>query len=126
MKGLSALLDLYGCDMQALRSMEVFYRTLARIAKVVGFTPLSFPEVVVVEDKDDCTKWGLSGHLLFAESHVTLHSWPELQYLMCDLTGCKEFPIDKLREELELAFNPQKDELKVCLRMRELRENADL
>lgn len=122
MKGLTALLDLYGCDMQALRSMEIFYRALGRIARAVGFTPLQFPEVVIVEDKEDCTKWGLSGVLLFAESHVTLHSWPEKQFLMCDLTGCKEFPIDKLREELKLTFNPQKDELKVVLRMRELKD----
>ncbi|MBZ9572225.1 adenosylmethionine decarboxylase [Patescibacteria group bacterium] len=52
---------------------------------------------------------GITGVVLLAESHIALHSWPEINYLAIDIFTCgeKAFPYRAI-EYLEKKFEPKK------------------
>ena len=56
---------------------------------------------------------GITGVVLLAESHIALHSWPEINYLAIDIFTCgeKAFPYKAL-EYLKNKFRPKKIKIK--------------
>jgi len=52
---------------------------------------------------------GITGVVLLAESHVALHSWPEINYLAIDIFTCgtKAIP-HKALEHFKKVFQPKK------------------
>ncbi|MDI6603352.1 MAG: adenosylmethionine decarboxylase [Patescibacteria group bacterium] len=56
---------------------------------------------------------GITGVVLLAESHIALHSWPEINYLAIDIFTCgkKAFP-HKALDYLKREFKPRKVEIK--------------
>jgi len=60
---------------------------------------------------------GITGFALLAESHIALHSWPEMYYLSIDIFTCGG-NVDpyKAFQYLKEKFQPQKIELKEVVR----------
>ncbi len=56
---------------------------------------------------------GITGVILLAESHIALHSWPEINYLAIDIFTCgeKAYP-HKALDYLKEKFQPKKVEIK--------------
>jgi len=56
---------------------------------------------------------GITGVVLLAESHLAIHSWPEIDYLAIDIFTCgeKAFPYKAL-DYLKKVFRPRKVEIK--------------
>lgn len=52
---------------------------------------------------------GITGVVLLSESHIALHSWPEINYLAVDIFTCgqKTLP-EKALEYLKKEFKPRK------------------
>ena len=88
MKGLHLTADLAGCARQALLTDGDALARLARGAarearlSVVGEHWHRFPEAA------DGQPGGITGMLLLAESHVALHTWPELGAVTLDVYVC--------------------------------------
>ncbi|MBL7150206.1 MAG: adenosylmethionine decarboxylase [Candidatus Pacebacteria bacterium] len=56
---------------------------------------------------------GITGVVLLAESHIALHSWPEINYLAIDIFTCGEKANPyKALEYLKKKFQPKKVEIK--------------
>lgn len=52
---------------------------------------------------------GITGIVLLAESHIALHSWPEMEYVAIDLYTCGDHSKPyKALEYLKKAFLPKK------------------
>ena len=56
---------------------------------------------------------GITGVLLLAESHIAIHTWPEINYLAIDIFTCgeKAFP-QKSLDYLKEVFQPKKVRVK--------------
>jgi len=56
---------------------------------------------------------GLTGVVLLAESHIALHSWPEIDYLAIDIFTCgnKAMP-EKALNYFKKVFKPKKVKIK--------------
>jgi S-adenosylmethionine decarboxylase len=56
---------------------------------------------------------GITGVVLLAESHIAMHTWPELKYIAIDLFTCgeKSKPLKAL-EYLKRELQPQRVEIK--------------
>ena len=56
---------------------------------------------------------GITGVLLLAESHIAIHTWPEINYLAIDIFTCgeKAFP-QKSLDYLKEVFQPKKFRVK--------------
>ena len=62
---------------------------------------------------------GITGIVLLAESHLAIHTWPELDYIAIDIYTCgdKANP-EKALEYLKEKFQPKKVEIKKIKRGR--------
>jgi S-adenosylmethionine decarboxylase len=59
---------------------------------------------------------GVSGVAVLAESHISIHSWPEANYAALDVFMCGKAEPDKCVPVLRMAFNPKRIAVSELLR----------
>lgn len=91
--GLHLMLDGYGCDRAKLEDVEFVRKFLDEFPEDIGMTKLMSPYVSRFEDADR-KRWGLSGFVLIAESHVSIHTFPEERIVSVDVFSCRRFEIE--------------------------------
>ncbi|MEK7479150.1 MAG: adenosylmethionine decarboxylase [Patescibacteria group bacterium] len=98
-------IDAYGCDAEALDDFEVVFRVLDELPGKVQMHKITTPYVIRAgaNDLKDCG--GLSGFVMIAESHISLHTFPQKRYVTFDLYSCSMFEeapvLAFLREEFQ-------------------------
>lgn len=80
-KGRHLILDLYGCDPGILDDYNELTRLLEAALKMAGATILR-----IFGEKFE--PQGVTLLALLAESHASIHTWPELGYAAVDLYTC--------------------------------------
>jgi len=84
------MLELYGCDRELLSNEPLVRRVLEEYPARIGMERLSPVHLYNVETSNPLDA-GLSGFVIIAESHVSLHAWPEYGEVDIDICSCKEF-----------------------------------
>jgi S-adenosylmethionine decarboxylase len=62
---------------------------------------------------------GLSGFVLIAESHISIHTFPDRHMVEADVFSCTTFDVEAVLAVLREAFRPQQIEWKLLDRGRE-------
>jgi len=100
------IIDGYGGDPQKMQDEGLIYRLLDAYPSQIGMNKIAPPKVskyVGAKEED----WGVSGFVLIAESHISIHTFPERSYINIDVFSCKEFDpervIREFRQQFELA-----------------------
>ena len=75
------LLELYRCDCQKLNDESFLRCTLNRAAKLAKATVLN-----LISNKFE--PQGVTAIALLAESHISIHTWPESNYSAVDIFTC--------------------------------------
>lgn len=88
--GLHLTLDGYDCDPEKLANLDVIYEFLNTCPDLIRMTKIMPPYVFKYQAKVP-EDWGLSGFVLIAESHISIHTYPERKYLSLDIFSCKDF-----------------------------------
>lgn len=108
-------IDLKGCPREILSNYDFHFEFLKGIPEMIGMTPITQPYVfpysgLVPEDK------GITGILIIAESHISVHSFEEKGYCFIDIFSCKPFDYDlAIAKTLEM-FRPESHEINVVQR----------
>jgi S-adenosylmethionine decarboxylase len=55
--------------------------------------------------------WGLSGFVLIAESHISIHTFPDRGYLSLDIFSCKDFDYNQAVAYVTEVFGIARHEL---------------
>ena len=92
------MLELYGCDRQLLSDEPLLRNVLEEYPARVGMERVSPVHLYQIETSNPLDD-GLSGFVVIAQSHVSLHAWPEYGEVDIDICSCKEF-----RQEDAIAF----------------------
>ena len=79
--GRHLLLELFDCDLDAITNLESVKGTLVEAAKRAQATIV---DVVFHE----FNPFGISGVVVIAESHLSIHTWPEHRYAAVDIFSC--------------------------------------
>jgi S-adenosylmethionine decarboxylase len=81
--GTHLLVELRDCNPEILKSLEKVRNVLVSAAKEAKATivDISFHEF---------NPFGISGVVVIAESHLTIHTWPEYNYAAVDIFTCGE------------------------------------
>lgn len=81
--GRHLLVDLYGCNPELLKKIDAVREILVQAAKACKAT-------VVDVAFHEFSPFGVSGVVVIAESHLSIHTWPEYQYAAVDIFTCGE------------------------------------
>jgi len=84
--GQHLLIELYGCDPGVLDDLEHVQQALLRAAEMVSATVIQ-----VVSHKFQ--PHGVTVVVAIAESHISVHTWPEYGYAAVDVFTCSAEPL---------------------------------
>jgi S-adenosylmethionine decarboxylase len=97
------IIDGFGGSSEKLASEELVLALLDRLPGSIGMHKISGPHVQrYAGDKPE--DWGVSGFVLIAESHITIHTFPSRGILWADAFSCKAFDTDAVISEMTRAF----------------------
>jgi len=108
-------LDLKGCPKETLSNYNLHFDYLKNLPELIHMTPITQPYVfpysgLVPEDK------GITGIVIIAESHISVHSFEEKGYCFIDIFSCKEMDVDKAIAITLEMFKPESYELNIVKR----------
>ena len=81
--GRHMLLELFDCDPDAINNLEAVKGSLVEAAKRAEAT-------IVDTVFHEFNPFGISGVVVIAESHLSIHTWPEYRYAAVDIFSCGE------------------------------------
>ena len=79
--GIHLLAELYGCPKSRLSDPDWLDSKLVAAANEAGAT-------VINSSFHQFSPQGVSGVVIIAESHITIHTWPEIGYAALDVFTC--------------------------------------
>ena len=97
------VIDGYGGDRDALENAELIRDFLERHPGEIGMTKIAPPQVHTYRGKEP-EDWGVSGFVLIAESHISVHTFPERGYINVDLFSCKFFDSTRSADIVSRTF----------------------
>jgi S-adenosylmethionine decarboxylase len=81
--GKHLIVELYGCSYEQINDMVQVERTLVEAAELSDAT-------VIQTVFHKFSPHGVSGVVVIAESHFSIHTWPEYRYCALDIFTCGE------------------------------------
>jgi S-adenosylmethionine decarboxylase len=108
-------LDLKGCPKEVLSDYNLHFNYLKSLPELIHMTPITQPYVfpysgLVPEDK------GITGIVIIAESHISVHSFEDKGYCFIDIFSCKDFDVEKAIQITKDLFKPTDFEIHVVAR----------
>jgi S-adenosylmethionine decarboxylase len=79
--GRHLLLELFDCDVAVTNNIDIVKRVMLEAAQVAQATVV---DVVF----HAFSPFGISGVVVIAESHLSIHTWPEYKYAAVDIFSC--------------------------------------
>lgn len=104
------MLDLSNCDPERLNDLDLCFDLLNQIPDQIGMTKITQPHVfrykgLVPEDE------GITGMVIIAESHISLHTFPLKHFCFVDIFSCKPFDVERGKKLFVDAFGSSKPEV---------------
>jgi len=123
MFGPHLILEAYGCPQPLLADMSLISQALDKYPEKLDMTKIMPPYVFTYHGTvpDD---WGVSGVVLIAESHISIHTFPEKGFVTLDIFSCRDFDVDGAIEFFCEMFQPERFEKQVLMRGREFPRSA--
>jgi len=107
--GYHLMLDFYGCDANALSSMDKCYYTLNTLPSILKMNKLIPPYVISATSNEDTggkDPGGYTGFVIIAESHISLHTFVKRGFVSIDVYSCIEFDKAEAITFLKDIFKP--------------------
>jgi S-adenosylmethionine decarboxylase len=86
-----------------LEDPEVVLRFLDRFPDDIGVTKIVPPTVVTYRGPTP-EDWGVSGFVIIAESHISVHTFPARRFINVDIFSCKEFEPGQALQRVQDTF----------------------
>ena len=91
--GYHMFMDCYGCDRKIIGSIEVCYKYLNEMAKIMKVHKQSEPYVVYTDPVKYPDKAGISAWLPIVESGISIHTLTPTGFISVDVFSCKKYNI---------------------------------
>ena len=109
-------IDAYGCDYEALDSMDANFKLLNEMPGRIAMHKITTPYVIRAAPNDIKDCGGVSGFVMIAESHISVHTFPSKKYLTMDLYSCSNFDESKVLKIVKETYKYDKVETHVIKR----------
>jgi len=97
------IVDGFGGDPDQLADENVVRAILDQYPQEMGMTKIAPPTVVRYKGTKP-EDWGVSGYVMIAESHISLHTFPERCLIWVDIFSCKAFDAAPIVDDLRRRF----------------------
>ena len=106
------IIDGFGGNVDKMWDQDLVHRFLIEYPAALGMTRITEPHVLRY-DAPKVEDAGVSGFVIIAESHISIHTFPNRNYVNIDIFSCQAFDHDQALEEVKTLF--QLDEAKTWL-----------
>jgi len=101
------MMDLTQCNREKLSDYNTVFHALNDLPEKIGMTKITQPYVfpysgLIPEDK------GITGTVIIAESHISIHTFQEKDYCFVDVFSCKDFDVEFAAEYFIDVFEAKK------------------
>ena len=110
------MVDGYNGNFETLASVEAITNFLDTLPAEIGMTKIMPPYVFKYDGGDKPEDWGISGFVIIAESHISIHTFPEKGYFSIDIFSCKDFDIPTTLEIIKSFFGTEDLEVQTTSR----------
>ena len=100
------IIDGYGGDPDQLSDENVVRVILDSYPEMMGMTKITQPKVLEYRGTKP-EDWGVSGYVMIAESHISMHTFPERGLVWADIFSCKDFDAEPVLEDFKQRFRLQ-------------------
>lgn len=101
------LIDGYGADPERLWDQSFLRDFLDEYPVRLGMTKITAPKVVRYDAPVEADS-GITGFVVIAESHISVHTFPHRRYVNIDIFSCKSFDSEKALREVQEIFGLQR------------------
>jgi S-adenosylmethionine/arginine decarboxylase-like enzyme len=98
---------MHGVEYEYANSTEELDKLITRIATQLNF-------VILHRHFHSFSPQGVTGFLLLAESHIAVHSWPELRYVHITLASCKDTD-ESVQQVITTVIEPVAEQVKTIV-----------
>jgi len=112
-------LDLSECNPEKLSDLSYIYNLLDELPDVIDMHKITAPYVFVYKPKGNPTEWGISGFVIIAESHISIHTFPDNKHAFMDIFSCKQFDIHTAVNYITSKLEAQKADKRLSGRGKE-------
>lgn len=103
--GLHLTLDGYGGAPQRLGDPELVRAWLDALPEALGMRKLIRPCLVEVDAQNEKDPGGVTGFVLIAQSHLSVHTFPRRRFLSADIFTCQDdLDHERIRRSLITTF----------------------
>ena len=101
------VIDGYGGEPAKMWDVKLVTHFLADYPSALGMTKLCEPQVVVY-NADKIEDSGVSGFVIIAESHISIHTFPNRKYVNMDIFSCRPFDHERALRDVKELFSFKK------------------
>ena len=120
------MVDGYNASYEKLASVESITNFLDMLPAQIEMTKIMPPYVFKYDGGDKPEDWGVSGFVIIAESHISIHTFPEKKYFSIDIFSCKEFDIEKALNIIKEYFETEDLEVRTTERGSEFPRDMEI
>ena len=93
-------IDGYGGDSDRMWDVDLIRGFLSDYPSVLGMTKLCEPKVLTYHAPKEEDS-GVSGFVVIAESHISIHTFPNRRYVNIDVFSCRPFESERTVEDVK-------------------------
>ena len=110
------MIDGYRCKSEKLDNVNLIYKFLEALPSKLNMHILTKPHVI---RNDTETDYGVTGIVLIAESHISIHTFPKEGYFTMDIYSCKPFDTQETLDYTVAFFESNEFDYQIAYRGRE-------
>jgi len=97
------IIDGYSSDARLLQDEKFLYDVLDTYPAQIGMSKIMQPHIVRYTGGNP-RDWGISGFVIIAESHISVHTFVEPRYINIDIFSCKGFNTRRVIADMKERF----------------------
>lgn len=104
-------LDLNNANYDKLIGLDYIREYLNILPDKINMTKIMEPYVMVYDSPNKPEDFGISGFVIIAESHISIHTFPAKHYAFIDIFSCKDFDINEAINFTKKYFDTENIEI---------------
>lgn len=114
--------DGYDADPARLNDMQAVFDFLLKFPAIIGMQRLTQPYVISYDGADKPNDYGVTGIVIIATSHISIHTYPHDKTFFLDVFSCKQFDKERALSYIRNTFDAKKEDVDLVVRGKYFRQ----